>query len=547
MLDIGHKSMPSVMTHSFSRVPQANIPRSQFKRLFRHTTCLNADYLVPVLAEEILPGDTVDMSFDAIVRWLTPLAPTMDNLYCDLFYFYCPNRLVQTNWVKLMGEQDDPADSIDFTTPYFDTTATTGFVGPTDFSALDATDETALLFDYLDIPMGVPDLRVNTHVHRMYNLIWNEWFRDQNLQDSVTVDMDDGPDTPTDYKLLKRGKRHDYFTSCLPWPQKGTAETISIGTSAPVKGIAVFDTATYSSNETSKHESGAVDAQSGDWQATSANTWILEDSSNANYPNIYADLTAATGFTIDALYQSVAIQRLLLNDARGGTRYTELVRAHFGVTSPDSRLQRPEYLGGGSYPIQIAPLAQTSETSGSNELGQLAATATGLINAARFVKSFVEHGWLICLMNIRADLTYSQGLPRKYSRSTRYDYYFPELANLGEQSVLNKELWAQGSADATADAATFGYQERWAEYKYGKAMMTSRMRPDDANSLDLWHLSEDFATIPSLNAAFITPNTPIARASTVTTEPHFIADIQARSTWTRPMPLYSVPGLQNRF
>ena len=518
------KQLPSVMEHSFSRVPQARLPRSSFKRPFRHVTAIDEDYLYPLFHDEILPGDTFVMDMSAIARMVTPLTPFMDNLYLDCFFFFCPNRIVQDNWVRLQGEQYNPGDSIDYNTPYFSTTASTGFANET-------------IWDYLGIPTQVPDLRVDTHVHRMYNKIWNDWFRDQNLQDSVVVDVDDGPDDPDDYVLLKRNKSHDYFTSCLPNPQRGTGVDLPLGTSAPL----------YSDAATSGVDLSYFNTNSSSYLKMNAGSTFVATTGTAGTEgnSLYADLSSASAATIYSLYEAFALQELLQMDARGGTRYFEILRAHFGVTSPDSRLQRPEYLGGYSFRVNVDPLPQTSET-GTTELGTLAAVATAVINGFRITKSFVEHGHVIGLFNIRADLTYQQGLHRSFSRRTRYDYYMSALANLGEQGVLNKEIYAVGSAGATDDNV-FGYQERWSEYRYGKSMITGKMRSNDAQSLDVWHLSEEFQSLPALNSDFIEQNTPIARVTAVENEPAFKVDIAARINHVRVMPTYSVPMLGNRF
>jgi len=527
MFSIMQKQMPSTLQHSFSQQPRARTPRSQFRRTHEFKGTFNADYLVPFYWDLVYPADTAPMNFTALCRMVTPETPFMDNLYIDTFFFYVPLRLLQTNFVKLMGERFNPEDSIDFSTPKV-TSPVGGYVGPSNWLSPTAAELSGSLYDYFGYPTRVAGVTAHNYLARAYNLIWNEWFRDENLQTRVPVPLNDGPDTYTDFKLLKRGKRKDYFTSCLPWLQKGTAENLPIGTSAPVK----------SPNSTSNV------ARSVSTAAPNAVVQLNNAGVVSTGSDFYADLSVATGVTIAALYRSFAIQDLLQTDARGGTRFVEILNAHFGVTVPDYRLQRPEYLGGSSIPFVISPLAQTSQTA-TTELGTLAATAAASLNIG-FFKSFVEHGVVIGMMAVRADLTYQQGLHRTLSVSTRYDFYFPAFANLAEMPVYNKEIMAQGTA---ADDQVFGYQERWAELRYGKTIIADRMRSNHPQSLDIWHLAQDFSTLPALNAAFIESNAgaQIERVVAVTTEPQFKIDIYGVGNWARPLPTYSVPGLLNRF
>lgn len=543
MFNIMQKQLPSIMQHSFSQVPQARIPRSQFRRNFDKKTTFNADYLIPFYWDEVYPGDTAQMRFSAIIRMITPLTPFMDNLYADFFFFYSPTRLLQTNWQRLMGERANPADSIDFTTPKV-TTPAGGFIPPANWATPSGAELSSALYDYLEYPTRVQLLAADNphnYLARMYNLQWNQHFRDQNLQNSVTVDLGDGPDTYTNYALLKRGKRHDYFTSCLPSLQNGTAQSLPLGSTAPVNRVANAPAwELYNAGTQTKHV--GVHTLVVQAAGTLYDNTALQLSMDPK-TGLVADLSASTAVTIGSLYQTFAIQDLLQTDMRGGMRYVELINSHFGVTSPDFRLQRVELLSLASVPIVVSPIAQTSKTD-VTELGSLAATAAANINGVGFMKSFVEHGWIMGLVSVRADLTYQKGLHRSLSRSTRYDFYFPALANLGEQSVLNKEIYCQGTS---ADAQVFGYQERWSELRYGRSSVTGRMRSNDPATLHTWHLSEEFTSLPALNATFIQQNTPMARVIAVTTQPHFKADIFGQGNWVRPMPLYSVPGLMNRF
>ena len=561
--------------HLFSQIPSTQIPRSVFDRSHGYKTTFNSGYLVPFYVDEVLPGDSFKLTATLFARLATPIVPFMDNLYLDTFFFFVPNRLVWDNWQKFNGEQKNPSDSTDFLIPTV--------------SGTNVQNQT--LWDYFGLPTNVgKELKVNALPFRAYNLIFNEWFRDENLQESLKVSTGDGPDNFSDYNLVRRGKRHDYFTSCLPWPQKGPGVEISIGGQASIGMDFV-----------SKPESSAVAGPSvnvswssgANWtgstkmvpfsESISSDSFVSSDMRNAqfggafsgpsypfgfktsfsgpnavnsgngevgtisfkgNIPGLYADLTSATPISINDLRQAFQIQKLYERDARGGTRYTEILRSHFGVISPDARLQRPEYLGGSSARISINPVQQTSATNDTTPQGNLAAFGVVSDSFHGFSKSFVEHGYVFGFVNVRADLTYQQGLNRMWSRQGRFDFYWPVLAHLGEQAVLNKEIYAQGTAD---DDNVFGYQERYAEYRYYPGQVTGKFRSTDPQPLDSWHLAQNFSSLPTLSPQFIQDDPPVDRVIAVRDEPQFLFDSYIRLKCARPMPVYSVPGLVDHF
>ena len=514
-----------------------DVPRSKFSGSWTRKTTFDAGLLVPFLVEEVLPGDHLRYDVTAMVRLSTPLFPIFDNQRIDTFFFFVPNRLVWTNWVRFMGEQDSPSDPISsYTVP----TVTSGAGGFADNT----------LYDHMGIPgfrqTGGGTMTVNALPLRAYNLIYNEWFRDQNLINSLTVSVGDGPDTASWYALARRAKSHDYFTSALPWPQKFTAPTIPLSGNVPVRGAGFTPTATgITSPALMGTDLVSIPGGYGVYYAGAASDWYVDSATG-----MYADLAVAAGITVNTLRQSFLVQQLLERDARGGTRYTELVRAHFGVVSPDARQQRPEYIGGGSTPLQVTPIAQTAPTAGAT-VGALGAAGTAA-GSHRASYPATEHGYIIGLINVKSELSYGQGLHRMWTRSTRYDFYWPALAGLGEQTILRKEIYVRGSGEAASDNTVFGYQERWHEYRtrYSEVAGEFRSGVDAAAPLAPWQLSQRFTAAPTLGQTFIEDSPPMATvlaAGALAANQQYLADIMIRREAVRPIPTFGTPVSLGRF
>lgn len=552
----------NVESHFALNPTRLDMSRSKFDRSFSLKTSFNVGDIVPFYVDEVLPGDTFDVKTSKVVRMQTLITPIMDNIYLDTYYFFVPNRLVWEHWKQFNGENTESAwlPSTEYSIPQLTAPSGGWSVGT--------------IADYMGIPTGVANLSVSALPFRAYALICNEWFRDENLCDPLVVPTGDatvaGSNTVASVEDYAKGatpykaaKYHDYFTSCLPAPQKGPDVMIGLSGEANVFGNGYtlgWTNGTLTGGSRSGSALGDQNTKvgtllSGSTTAGSTNEmpggdgklWGIVQKSqveNPAYSGLIADLSTATSATINQLRLAFQIQKLYEKDARGGTRYTEILKTHFGVTSPDSRLQRPEYLGGNRVPININQVVQNSATvEGETPLGNVAGYSVTSDTHSDFRQSFTEHGFVIGVMVARYDHTYQQGIERFWSRKTRFDYYWPVLANIGEQAVLNKEIYAQGTSE---DDEVFGYQEAWGDYRYKPNHVTGEMRSQYAQSLDVWHLGDDYSKLPSLSAEWIVEdktNVDRVLAVTSTNANQLFADLYVKNQTTRPMPMYSIPGL----
>lgn len=548
-----------VRGHRFSDAPAMYMRRTKFDRSHVYKTTFNSGKLIPVFVDEVLPGDTTKLSVNYFARLATPIKPIMDNIYLDWFFFFVPNRLVWEHWQNFCFEQEDPGDSTDYVIPTVTATGNSdnGYVGS--------------LWDYFGLPVNTSGnlSGISALPFRGVYLIWNEWFRDENLQKSVKIQKGDTNEVLDSVQAAEqppwvfssgtaivkglacppRGKRHDYFTSALPWTQKGPGVNISLTGNAPVIGDGQRLGLSPNSAGNAVGYIGMTGNVGAIFRNADGSEWNSSQTafvtSNRNKSGLLADLSDVSAITISGLRTAFQMQKFYERLARGGSRYTEVLRSFFGVVSPDARLQRPEFLGSFTKMVMVNPIAQTSATDTTSPQGNLSAYGVTASNFHGFTKSFVEHGYIIGFVCARADLTYQQGVNKMWLRSTVYDFYWPTFAHLGEQAVELREIYAQGTE---ADVTVFGYQERYAEYRYKPSQITGKFRSSvTGGNLDVWHLSQFFGNAPTLNEEFITENPPIKRIIAVQDEPEFLLDVGFRYTTVRPMPMFGTPGLVDHF
>lgn len=536
--------------YNFAQNPQVGVSRSRFQRNSDNKTTFNTGDLIPIYLDEVLPGDTHEIDVACVMRMATPIFPVMDNAFCDFYFFFVPNRLLWEHWKEFMGENKETAwtPKTEYSIPQV-TAPAEGWAEGT-------------LADYLGLPTKVKGISVSALPGRAYGLIYNEWFRNQNVTqptlvevtDATTTGKNDGSKTNdsaiTLAKPLKAAKVFDYYTGALPEPQKGEPITLPLSGNAPIlpyeddlKTVSQDDIYARQYTVTGNTYNAKFGLQYtqnvGTYRVQGVDTPAINGKEKDHY--LMADLSSVNATTINQLRQAFQIQKLLEKDARGGTRYREVLREHFGVISPDSRMQIPEYLGGYRLPINVSQVIQTSSTDNTSPLGNTAALSVTTMNKPMFTKSFTEHGFIMGLAVVRTDQTYQQGIERMWSRTGRYDYYWPVLANIGEQAILNKEIYAQGSAK---DNEAFGYQEAWADYRYKPSKVTGLFRSNAQQSLDAWHYAQDYNELPTLSTAWMEQGeAEMKRTLAVQSQPDFIADFYFMNKTTRCMPVYSIPGL----
>lgn len=537
----------------FSELQQPQTPRSSFDRGCEILTTLDAGYLVPIYWDEVLPADTWTVGQNLFARITTLFKPLMDNLYLDIHWFFIPHRLTWTHWPNLMGEQDDPENPIAYTVPQvlIDTALSGG-----------TTVGSQQLLDYMGVPTGVDKLSVSALFPRAYYKTYDDYYRDENLVKkqlpfSAQGDADATYNT-TNFPLLKRAKRKDYFTSALPWAQKGTAPTLNFSGTAPITGTLAVP-ATVNQWRTTTASTGITTPTTGTVRApsllgittglatrfnsgpTSGDTFgTVFPGHTLDTSSLQVSLSTVSGFTMNAFREFATIQQYLELDARGGTRYVEHLYSFFGVQPEDARLQRAEYLGGQTFDLMVTPIAQTSESGAGTPQANLSGMGTFAASGHQFTKSFTEDGTIMAIASVRQEQRYQAGLAKKWSRKSRYDFYRPVFAHLGEMPIYNREIFAQGNA---ADAQVFGYNEAWADYRYSPSIITGKMRSNDPQSLDVWHLAQDPSSLPVLGRSFIEENPPMARVLAVTNEPAFIMNGRFNLNVARAMPMRSIPGL----